>query len=353
AGLGLDHRPRRHAAELNVIAVAEDTINQISVGDQLAGRHWVACGIELIGAQEHLMRGMRGIGLVLIDERGSRVLVLVDVVSRADDAIVAGQHGGTRQHHELKLRRQVICRAKNVVRSANEGVIRLQRNKDGAIATLGYQIEAVIEELAKEREPGVEWCGQACIWRHVLEEEHIAVIRCPKDAVQAWTRDDLHAVLQDVIVAGCARGNAEIQDSIQTWIVGGRIGRWVVGRLVDDQVRDRTRLQVEYEAARLLIGCRLADLKRPWPVKIDAHVLRIAENRIRYAWEGIVCRAKLRLVGSAKVDEVVEFTGYGAQARRCAHVWYQREQVFTGRVRFGDLDLLQDEIEIAADEMDA
>ena len=45
-----------------------------AVGDQLAGGHRVAAGIEFVGAQERLMRGMGGVGLVLVNERSCRVL---------------------------------------------------------------------------------------------------------------------------------------------------------------------------------------------------------------------------------------------------------------------------------------
>ena len=55
-------------------------------------------------AQEHLVRGMRGIGLVLVDERSRGVLAFVDrVVGVAEDAVSAGavELGRPRQHHEL------------------------------------------------------------------------------------------------------------------------------------------------------------------------------------------------------------------------------------------------------------
>ena len=55
---------------------------QVAIGDQLAGR--TGCRrVQLVGAQEHLVRGMRGVGLVLVDERRGGVLLLVDVVGRA------------------------------------------------------------------------------------------------------------------------------------------------------------------------------------------------------------------------------------------------------------------------------
>ena len=85
ARLRLHHGPGRHAAELDVVAVAELAIDQIAIGDQLAGGDRVAGGVELILAQEHLVRGSRGVGLVLVDERRGLVEVLVDVVGALVD----------------------------------------------------------------------------------------------------------------------------------------------------------------------------------------------------------------------------------------------------------------------------
>ena len=53
-GLRLEVGPGRHAA--------------IAAFDQLAGRDRIAGRVEHILAQEDLMRGMRGVGLVLVDE---------------------------------------------------------------------------------------------------------------------------------------------------------------------------------------------------------------------------------------------------------------------------------------------
>ena len=67
ARLGLDLAPGRHAA--------------IGAFDQLAGRDRIAGGVEHILAQEHLVRGMRGVGLVLVDI-GGRGVDRPDIVGR-------------------------------------------------------------------------------------------------------------------------------------------------------------------------------------------------------------------------------------------------------------------------------
>ena len=60
------------------------------------------------------------------------------------------------KHHEPKFRRQIICVPKNAVRACNQGIIRLQRYEDRAIAALGDEVETVVEELTEERHPSVE-----------------------------------------------------------------------------------------------------------------------------------------------------------------------------------------------------
>ncbi|MND48897.1 hypothetical protein D3C80_398290 [compost metagenome] len=69
ARLRLHHFPGGHPADFDVVGSTEQAIGaQVTIGDQLAGRHRLAGGIEFIGTQEHLVRGMRAVGLVLIDE---------------------------------------------------------------------------------------------------------------------------------------------------------------------------------------------------------------------------------------------------------------------------------------------
>ena len=68
-----------------------------------------------------------------------------DVVGRAHDAVRARRDRGAGQHHEVGVAARDI-----------ERIVRLQRNEDRAAAALVHEVEAVIEELAEQREPGVE-----------------------------------------------------------------------------------------------------------------------------------------------------------------------------------------------------
>ncbi len=117
---------------------AVGAIEQPAGGDRLAGR------VELVFPQEHLVRGMRGVGLVLVDE-GCRLV-----------GVLGAGGGGPRQHHE------VGGAAFDV-----ERIVRLQRNEDRFVAALVDEVEAVIEELAEEREPRVERRRETFVGRHV------------------------------------------------------------------------------------------------------------------------------------------------------------------------------------------
>ena len=159
---------------------------------QAAGGDRLSAGVELVFTQEHLVRGMRGIGLVLVDERRRLVVVEVHVVGGAEDAVGAGGHaavGGARQRHEALGGRQIVTVAEDPVGAGDERVIRLQRNEDGSVAALIDQVEAVIEELAEEREPGVELRRQRRVRRRVRDEEHLPIVVRAENAVQTRAHD--------------------------------------------------------------------------------------------------------------------------------------------------------------------
>ncbi len=147
AGLGLDHLPGRHATDLGVVGSSVPAIGtQIAVGDQLACGNR-AFGSQHIAAQEHLVRGVRAVGLVLVYERRGGVGVLANVVRGAKHAIGAGLVGGAGDHHEVGETALHIQR-----------VIRLQGDVDGTRAALADQVQAMVEELPEEGHPGVERC---------------------------------------------------------------------------------------------------------------------------------------------------------------------------------------------------
>ncbi|MNO49588.1 hypothetical protein D3C76_399430 [compost metagenome] len=67
------------------------------------------------------MRGMRAVGLVLVDERRGGVGVLADIVGGAEKTIWPWLVGGAGQHHEIGVATRHV-----------ERVIRLQWNKHRA-----------------------------------------------------------------------------------------------------------------------------------------------------------------------------------------------------------------------------
>src|SRR5262245_30285183 len=128
--------------------------------------------------------------------------------------------GSPRLDHEPQLWREIVRRPEDPISPGDKRVIGLQRNEDRAVAALGDEVEAVIEELAEEREPGIERRREAHVRRLVRDEEDRSIVGGTEDAVQARAGDDLHAVLQDVV--------GGVKDAIRAGIEGGGIGRRVV-----------------------------------------------------------------------------------------------------------------------------
>ncbi|MNF73292.1 hypothetical protein D3C84_552890 [compost metagenome] len=240
------------------------------------------------------MRGVRAVGLVLVDEGRCGVLLLVDVIGGAENAIRSRLHRCAGQHHEIGRA------ARNEAR-----IIRLQRDEDDVVAALGHQIQAVVEELPEEGHPGIEGRRQAGIGRDIRDEMGLGVVGCAEQSIQARAGD-----------RGRTRG-----------LRGGRHGRRVIGGLVDDQVADGARLGVDHGAAGLCVG---------------GPRLRRTECRIQQAREEIVRRAEFGL----PLHQVVERAIEGAQTERHLHVGEQVTEVLAGGMGFGDENLLEDEIQV-------
>ena len=92
-----------HVARLLLDAVPRDQATGRRVVEQMTGRHR-AVRRRLVLAQERLVRRVRRVGLVLVDERCDPVRVLPDIVRRADDAVFAGLVGGPGQADEVRPR---------------------------------------------------------------------------------------------------------------------------------------------------------------------------------------------------------------------------------------------------------
>jgi len=126
--------------DLGPVAGAVGAVDQAAGGERLASDHRVL-------AQEHLVRRMRGVGLVLVDEGRGRVGVPVRVVVRRPQLAVGPRSDGVdrpRKHHE------VGAAAGHV-----QGVVGQQGHEHRA-AALGDQVQAVVEELAEDGHRAVE-----------------------------------------------------------------------------------------------------------------------------------------------------------------------------------------------------
>ena len=154
----------------------------VAPGPQPAGRpvQQPACGHgppvhRGVFTQEDLMRGMGGVGLVLVHKGGGDVQRLVRrVVGGAHDPVGAGTgHGGrAAHHHEGVLRPHLVSCAGHAVGTVRpQGIIGRQGDVDGAVVGLGDQVQAVIEELAEEGHPGVEGRSQPLVRRHIGNDQ--------------------------------------------------------------------------------------------------------------------------------------------------------------------------------------
>ena len=210
------------------------------------------CGHHVL-AQEDLVRGMRGIGLVLVDEGRGEVRGLAVCVDRRP-----------RQHHEVGLAAFDVKR-----------IVRLQRDEDGAALPLGDEVEAVVEELAEEREPRVERRRQALVGRDVRHDQALA------GHLEALRGDDGLQGREGGCLVGvrvrrwrpCRRrprrdrrersglcGALDARE-VERLLHRGRVG----GRHVDDQVRNGARGRIDDDRPGLVRGRIVVRLRRPKP----------------------------------------------------------------------------------------
>ncbi|MCY1240914.1 hypothetical protein D9M72_537870 [compost metagenome] len=149
------------------------------------------------------MRGVRAVGLALVDEGRSGITLAI--IGRADDSVCTGGTHGTREHHE-------------VGRAARheQRIVRLQRNEYEVGSALGDQVQTVVKELTEEGHPRVEAGGQADVCRLVGKEEHILVIGGAEHPVQTGAGDYLYAVLEDVVIT--RTHHPEVEHSVQAGV---------------------------------------------------------------------------------------------------------------------------------------
>ena len=123
-------------------------------------------------AQEDLVRGVGGVGLVLVDPRRRGVDRGANVVRRAEHAVGARSRDGrgAGQDHEALGLRQVVGGTEHAVAAGDQRIVGHQRNDDRAVAPLGDEIEPVVEELPEQGHPAVEGRRQADVGRLVRDK---------------------------------------------------------------------------------------------------------------------------------------------------------------------------------------
>ena len=230
------------------------------------------------------------------------VFVFVDVVGAlvnrcrrrviAQDAIGPRLIGCPRQHHKAQAWRQIVGVAEDPIGPGDQRVVALQRNEN-RVGALGYQIEAVIEKLAEEREPGVEGSGKTGVRRNVRYEEHGTVVGRAKDPVQSGAHD-----------AGGAWRRAR-----------RRHGRRVVAGLIGNQIGNDAGLRVEHEAAGLRVRCGRGP-SGPRAKEVGRLYFRRAKLRLQQTREGIVGGPELLLA----LHQIVELATDRPEPPRDLHV---------------------------------
>ena len=208
---------------------------------------------KCVFAQEHLVGGVRGVGLVLVDE-GCRDIALRTLDLR-----------GARQRHEAQMRREVVGSAGEAVLSEHERIVGGERDVDGAVPALGDQIETVVEELAEEGHPGIERLRQPLVGRDV-EDIDGAV----GDGDAGLLQQRIEVRLQDRVIAGRVRGLGGLQGLVRCRdgaLIGDDVlrtgdperrgdGGRVVERGIDHEVRDDPRVGIGDRTGQPVIGVR-------------------------------------------------------------------------------------------------
>ena len=336
-GLRLHIGPGRQTATRGLVAV-----QQPARGDGLAID-------QFIFAQEHLVRGMRGIGLVLID-------IGRDLVDRL--AVLVQRPAG--HDHEVGVGGQGVV----------QRIIRLQRDVDGPEATFCSHVEAVVKELAEDRHQGVEGGRQAFV-RCDVGNDHGQFRQIARRAGLIGQAGQVE-VRQDLCLEGIGRDGVTTRGS---GLIGGELGlddggvsigicaadvvergnqhRGVVHGLINDQVRNDARVSVD----------NVARLDRPRPQgrivrRLDT-VIVVGQNGSRPEGHQVVgfvqkdrrrCPRELLIggtIGFLAGDQVVVAAVNAAQAPGQFRRGDQRpKDLLAACVRFSNLDLLKDEFQI-------
>ncbi len=352
------------------------------------------------------MRGVRGVGLVLIDKgRGDVDRLVGGVVGGAHDPVGAGarNRSGAAQHHEGVLRRDLVAGAGDAVGPVRaQRIIGRQRNIDGAVAAFGDQVQSVIEELAEEGHPAVEGRAQPLVRGDIgndqravfgfqtLGLEHQIELglgrvarRLFRDLVEASVGVDGDNRTDEGGVGGAHHGQVAIDVRRAGEGQGGDDGGRVVEAHVGDKIRDQARIGVRDIARVPAVHARRRGADRAVVVVGDGLAAAQRHAVVALVDEVRVQQPRHRLVRRApeltSFDQVVVAAVHRAQTigRLRVRDGQGQGRIKAGRgvpgpvgddpaagvqtdfrqgravgVRLGDPDLLQDEFQIMLIERD-
>ena len=283
----------------------------------------------LVFAHEDLLRGVRAIGLVLIDERRRRVQRL---------AILVDLRAG--HHHEIGA--AVIGRERNAVRPCiEERIVRLQGDIHRAVVTLRDQVEAVIEELAEIGHPGVVGRRQPFVGSGVGDDERVAL---HFDAVSI-ERESGELLIGHEAVFVIAPGAVQRLDCRRCVAFIAGLGQGcrnrsrVSCRLVDDEVGDDARIGIGHVAGCTVIGVGDGHAGTEGH---DIAVLVVEVVGREHARQDFVRSAP----ALAAVHQIVVAAIDRAQAVGQVVVAKNVVETFARCMTFCDADLFEDELEI-------
>ena len=242
---------------------------------------------------------------------------------------------GAGHRHEAQVCRQVIAIAEDAVGAGDQGIVGLQRNIDRAVAALGDEIEAVIEELPEQCHPAAVRRRQADIGRLVGDDGKVGVGDL-----------DVHAGIDDRaggdrVLAGMRGQPGVDRDRI---CEPGLDRRGIVNRLIDDEVRDRAGIGVGDVAGKGVVV--VGDDRRAWAERHCVAIggiggrFEVAEVGGQQAWEELVRGTRAVLPGQQVVIAAVD----RAQALRQQGIVLADDvdELFAGGVPLRNLDLIQD-----------
>ena len=252
---------------------------------------------ESVVAKHDLGRSVGAIGLLLIHMGGGGIDEGMNIISGALDAVRAGHARGAGHDHEVVGTRGRV----------KERIIFGDRHVDNTIPTLVDKVEAVIEELGEESHEGVEGRRESFVDRRVGNEELV---------LTSNVGTDIRTVLADCSVdrsgVACGLINNQMTDQAGPRVLD-RHGYVVVSHGADSDIH--------------VLCC---------------HLLGADESPIHLYGEGKIGRAEAFL----SRNRIIELAVNRAQTPRNGVIGQDVGKRFSSHMPLGDLDLLQNEVQI-------